>query len=133
VRSYLNKKSWAWQHVPVIPATSRTVNMKIAFQASPSKKQESISKITRAKWTEDVAQMAECLCGKPFVQTPVLPKKYIYVYECVQNVSLDTIPVSSGFSFMLKDFFFFTLQLVCISINLFFYSFFFMRMVGIKL
>jgi hypothetical protein len=43
------EKSWVWWHVPVIPAITVNLNRKIAVQASLGKKQDLISKITRAK------------------------------------------------------------------------------------
>jgi hypothetical protein len=42
------RKGWVWRHVPVISATAGNINRRIVVQVSPGKKQNPISKITKA-------------------------------------------------------------------------------------
>jgi hypothetical protein len=59
-----------------IPPTTGSLNRRVTIQAGLGKKQELISKITRAKGAGGVSQVVECLSSaKPWVQTPVLLKK----------------------------------------------------------
>jgi hypothetical protein len=53
MRPHLNRKTCVWWHMPVNPATVRSIN-KIVVQAGLGKKQDPISKITRAKRAGDV-------------------------------------------------------------------------------
>jgi hypothetical protein len=43
------KKSWVWRCAPVSPATERSINRRTVVHAGPGKKQDHVSKITRAK------------------------------------------------------------------------------------
>jgi hypothetical protein len=60
--------------VPVTPATVGSINRKITVQVCLGKKQDPISKITRAKMAAGVANVVECLPSKHkllWIQTPV--------------------------------------------------------------
>jgi hypothetical protein len=48
---HFSRKSWAWLHTPVRPAIAGSINRMVA-QASQGKKQDCISKISRAKGLE---------------------------------------------------------------------------------
>jgi hypothetical protein len=49
MKSHLNRKSRAWWYAPVISATVGSINKRTAVQAGGGKKQDSISKIIKAK------------------------------------------------------------------------------------
>jgi hypothetical protein len=60
---------------PLIQATTGSINRRI-IQVDPEKKQDPISKITKAKRARGVAQVVEHLPSKVgLVPTPVLPRK----------------------------------------------------------
>jgi 5-enolpyruvylshikimate-3-phosphate synthase len=63
-RPHFNRKMWAWGHVSVIPAMAESINRRVVFFASLGKKQNPMSKITRAKRAEDMAQMIAYLPAK---------------------------------------------------------------------
>jgi hypothetical protein len=48
-------------HAPIIPAMIGSIKWGITVQAILGKKCDPISRITRVKWTEGVAQAVECL------------------------------------------------------------------------
>jgi hypothetical protein len=56
VRPISKEKSWVWWHIPVTPATVGCLKRMIIFQLSLCKKQNPISKITRAKTAGGTAQ-----------------------------------------------------------------------------
>jgi hypothetical protein len=37
-RPSLNRKSWAWWHTPVIPATAESINRRVRFRLAQAKK-----------------------------------------------------------------------------------------------
>jgi hypothetical protein len=63
-RPYLNSKSWVWWSTPV-PATTGSINKSDHSPGWPREKTETLSKITRVKWTGSMAQAVELLSSNP--------------------------------------------------------------------
>jgi hypothetical protein len=73
----ISTNGWAQWQVPVIPAIWGSINRRISIQVSLGIKQDTTSKITKAKGAGGVAQVVECLLqaqGLDF-RSPIWTKK----------------------------------------------------------